>query len=100
MGGACPIVLTHPCVELLSRASGTGEAGKSTFIKQMRIIHGQGYSDADRADFRSLVFRNIFTAVSALSEAMTFLKIPFQIAANKVSLVLIAEGCNVIGLTW
>ncbi|KAL5469382.1 hypothetical protein EMCRGX_G030633 [Ephydatia muelleri] len=64
---------------------GTGEAGKSTFIKQMRIIHGQGYTDADRADFRSLVFRNIFTAVHALTEAMPSLKIPFQNAANKES---------------
>eukprot|EP00731_Ephydatia_muelleri_P017783 Em0010g881a len=64
---------------------GTGESGKSTFIKQMRIIHGQGYTDADRADFRSLVFRNIFTAVHALTEAMPSLKIPFQNAANKES---------------
>ena len=76
--------------------TGTGESGKSTFIKQMRIIHGQGYSDADRADFRSLVFRNIFTAVSALTEAMTSLKIPFQNAANKVQLV--AE-CRVLQLS-
>lgn len=28
---------------------GTGESGKSTFIKQMRIIHGNGYSETDRA---------------------------------------------------
>jgi hypothetical protein len=27
---------------------GTGESGKSTFIKQMRIIHGAGYSDDDK----------------------------------------------------
>jgi hypothetical protein len=28
--------------------TGTGESGKSTFIKQMRIIHGAGYSDDDK----------------------------------------------------
>jgi|688.fasta_scaffold192100_1 uridine kinase len=28
--------------------AGTGESGKSTFIKQMRIIHGAGYSDDDK----------------------------------------------------
>uniref|UniRef100_A0A3Q4GVA4 GNAS complex locus n=1 Tax=Neolamprologus brichardi TaxID=32507 RepID=A0A3Q4GVA4_NEOBR len=27
---------------------GTGESGKSTFIKQMRIIHGGGYTDEDK----------------------------------------------------
>ncbi|KAI1706349.1 g-protein alpha subunit domain-containing protein [Ditylenchus destructor] len=30
---------------------GTAESGKSTFIKQMRIIHGQGYSDRDKRQF-------------------------------------------------
>ncbi|EDM12965.1 guanine nucleotide binding protein, alpha 14, isoform CRA_b [Rattus norvegicus] len=42
---------------------GTGESGKSTFIKQMRIIHGSGYSDEDRKGFTKLVYQNIFTAM-------------------------------------
>lgn len=62
---------------------GTGEAGKSTFIKQMRIIHGAGYSDSDRAQFRVLVYRNIFLGMTLLTEAMDNLKIGYAIAANK-----------------
>ncbi|KAF3848604.1 hypothetical protein F7725_015101 [Dissostichus mawsoni] len=40
----------------------TGESGKSTFIKQMRILHGAGYSEADRKGFTRLVHQNIITA--------------------------------------
>lgn len=56
---------------------GTGESGKSTFIKQMRIIHGQGYSEDDRRGYSKLVFQNIFQAIQALSRAMDMLKIQY-----------------------
>ena len=65
--------------------SGTGEAGKSTFIKQMRIIHGQGYSDKDRAEFKVQVYRNIYTGMQILIEAMEHLKIAFSKPESKVS---------------
>ena len=65
--------------------SGTGEAGKSTFIKQMRIIHGAGYSDSDRAQFRVLVYRNIVLGMTRLVEAMGNLKISYTNTANKAS---------------
>ncbi|XP_071322518.1 guanine nucleotide-binding protein subunit alpha-14-like [Trachinotus anak] len=56
---------------------GTGESGKSTFIKQMRIIHGSGYSEADRKGFTRLVFQNIVTAIQALIQAMKTLQIDY-----------------------
>lgn len=56
---------------------GPGESGKSTFIKQMRIIHGAGYSEEDRKGFRPLVYQNIFVCMRALLEAMDRLQIPF-----------------------
>ncbi|KAM4532240.1 guanine nucleotide-binding protein subunit alpha-14-like [Fundulus diaphanus] len=56
---------------------GTGESGKSTFIKQMRIIHGAGYSEADRKGFTRDVFQNIITAIHALIDAMRQLKIDY-----------------------
>jgi len=63
---------------------GTGESGKSTFIKQMRIIHGQGYSEDDRKSFAKLVYQNIFQAMQALCRAMTNLKIPYANPKNEV----------------
>ena len=64
---------------------GTGEAGKSTFIKQMRIIHGQGYSDRDRAEFKALVYRNTMKGIQIMIVAMDTLKIPYADASNKVT---------------
>ncbi|XP_027443601.1 guanine nucleotide-binding protein subunit alpha-15 [Zalophus californianus] len=57
---------------------GPGESGKSTFIKQMRIIHGAGYSEEDRKGFRPLVYQNIFVSMRAMIEAMDRLQIPFS----------------------
>ncbi|XP_006869110.1 PREDICTED: guanine nucleotide-binding protein subunit alpha-15 [Chrysochloris asiatica] len=56
---------------------GPGESGKSTFIKQMRIIHGAGYSEEERRGFRPLVYQNIFVSMQTLIEAMDRLQIPF-----------------------
>ncbi|EYC34181.1 hypothetical protein Aduo_002033 [Ancylostoma duodenale] len=46
---------------------GTGESGKSTFIKQMRIIHGNGYSDEDKRAHIRLVYQNVFMAIQVSS---------------------------------
>uniref|UniRef100_A0A3Q1MUH6 Guanine nucleotide-binding protein subunit alpha n=1 Tax=Bos taurus TaxID=9913 RepID=A0A3Q1MUH6_BOVIN len=70
---------------------GTGESGKSTFIKQMRIIHGSGYSDEDRKGFTKLVYQNIFTAMQAMIRAMDTLKIQYVCEQNKENAQLIRE---------
>uniref|UniRef100_A0A7N6BW04 Guanine nucleotide-binding protein subunit alpha n=1 Tax=Anabas testudineus TaxID=64144 RepID=A0A7N6BW04_ANATE len=49
---------------------GTGESGKSTFIKQMRIIHGGGYTDEDKKSYAKLVYQNIYTSMQAMIRAM------------------------------
>ncbi|KAL0111173.1 hypothetical protein PUN28_012824 [Cardiocondyla obscurior] len=61
---------------------GTGESGKSTFIKQMRIIHGSGYSDEDKKGFIKLVYQNIFMAMQSMIRAMDFLKIQYGDSSN------------------
>ncbi|XP_031788293.1 G protein alpha q subunit isoform X4 [Nasonia vitripennis] len=61
---------------------GTGESGKSTFIKQMRIIHGSGYSDEDKRGFIKLVYQNIFMAMQSMIRAMDLLKIQYAESSN------------------
>lgn len=51
----------------------------------MRIIHGKGYTDNDRAEFTQLVFQNIFTAIQALIKAMEMLSITYENQTNRVS---------------
>ncbi|CAH1994551.1 unnamed protein product [Acanthoscelides obtectus] len=62
---------------------GTGESGKSTFIKQMRIIHGAGYSDEDKRGFIKLVYQNIFMAMQSMIKAMDLLKIQYGDPSSK-----------------
>ncbi|XP_077462759.1 guanine nucleotide-binding protein subunit alpha-14-like isoform X2 [Stigmatopora argus] len=62
---------------------GTGESGKTTFIRQMRIIHGRGFSAQDRKEFAQCIFQNIFTAIKAMTGAMTILKIPYSNPDNE-----------------
>ncbi|XP_016957095.1 G protein alpha q subunit [Drosophila biarmipes] len=56
---------------------GTGDSGKSTFIKQMRIIHGDDYSEKERREYIKLVFQNIFMAMQSMIKAMRTLEIPY-----------------------
>ncbi|MBN3315543.1 GNA11 protein, partial [Atractosteus spatula] len=76
-----------PCALL----PGTGESGKSTFIKQMRIIHGTGYTDEDKRGFTKLVYQNIFTAMQSMIRAMETLKIQYKYEQNKSNALLVRE---------
>ncbi|KAL0832721.1 guanine nucleotide-binding protein G(q) subunit alpha isoform X4 [Ostrinia nubilalis] len=70
---------------------GTGESGKSTFIKQMRIIHGSGYSDDDKRGFIKLVYQNIFMAMQSMIRAMDLLKIQYGNPSNAEKAELISS---------
>lgn len=54
---------------------GTGESGKSTVIKQMKIIYGsqdgrKGFSDDERLAFKALVYRNVLRSAKAMIDAL------------------------------
>jgi len=57
---------------------GCGESGKSTFIKQMRIIHGCGYNDEDKEGFKMIVYQNIHMGMGQICRAMDELEIPYS----------------------
>lgn len=50
---------TNRTVKLL--LLGAGESGKSTILKQMRIIHDVGYTTEERKVFRAVVYGNIIS---------------------------------------
>jgi len=62
---------------------GTGESGKSTFIKQMRIIHGQGYSNEEHRDFIKYIYQNILTSIQNMIKAMRSLQIEYENTDNQ-----------------
>ncbi|XP_075758656.1 guanine nucleotide-binding protein subunit alpha-15 isoform X4 [Pelodiscus sinensis] len=73
---------------------GAGESGKSTFIKQMRLIHGAGYSEEDRKGFATLVYQNVFASIQAIIRAMETLQIPYAQPEN-VENARLVMGVNV-----
>ncbi|XP_065103680.1 guanine nucleotide-binding protein subunit alpha-14 isoform X1 [Paramisgurnus dabryanus] len=70
---------------------GTGESGKSTFIKQMRIIHGTGYTDEDKKDFVKLVHQNIVFAMQSMTRAMEVLNIAYANPDNQAHGAMVNE---------
>ncbi|KAI8872284.1 G protein alpha subunit [Ramicandelaber brevisporus] len=49
---------------------GSGESGKSTIVKQMRIIHQQGYTHEELALFRLSIYKNILDSAHDLVVGM------------------------------
>ncbi|CAH8465355.1 unnamed protein product [Schistosoma curassoni] len=70
---------------------GTGESGKSTFVKQMRIIHGAGYTDMEKYAFKTLVYQNIFLAMQTMCDALCALSIELEYPVNQENMELIIK---------
>lgn len=56
---------------------GAGESGKSTFLKQMRIIHGQDFDEEQVREYRSIIYSNILKGMRVLIDARQKLSIPW-----------------------
>jgi guanine nucleotide-binding protein G(i) subunit alpha len=61
---------------------GTGDSGKSTIAKQMKIIHEKSYTDKERAEFKSVVHSNTIQSMIAILRAMTQLQVEFGDSAR------------------
>ncbi|KAJ6005013.1 hypothetical protein N7540_012812 [Penicillium herquei] len=57
---------------------GAGESGKSTIIKQMRIIHSRGFPEEERHQTRAVIYSNIVIAFKVLLDIMNAENIDFQ----------------------
>ncbi|KAI3386208.1 hypothetical protein SNEBB_010835 [Seison nebaliae] len=55
---------------------GAGESGKSTIVKQMQILHKNGYNDDEKAEKRNDILRNIKDAISSIGDAVITLTNP------------------------
>ncbi|TRZ00015.1 hypothetical protein DNTS_033213 [Danionella cerebrum] len=61
---------------------GAGESGKSTIVKQMKIIHEAGYSEEECKQYKAVVYSNTIQSIIAIIRAMGRLKIDFGDAAR------------------
>ena len=63
---------------------GAGESGKSTFVKQMKIIHGDGYSIHELNNFINIIHGNLLTSVVQVIKAMDKLNITLHNPSSQV----------------
>ncbi|KAG6810536.1 Guanine nucleotide-binding protein subunit alpha [Tricholoma furcatifolium] len=91
---------------------GAGESGKSTVLKQMKLIHHGGYNDSERDSYKEIIFSNTIQSMRAILEALpqldialnpsndarrsTILALPPQIEAD----ILPADVADAIKVLW
>ncbi|XP_069690430.1 guanine nucleotide-binding protein G(f) subunit alpha isoform X1 [Periplaneta americana] len=61
---------------------GTGESGKTTIIKQMKILHISGFSESDRKDKVEEIRQNIHESIYDLVTNMSLLKPPVNLNSD------------------
>lgn len=69
------ILLLGECTPCSSKTladvcSGAGESGKSTILKQMRIIYSEGFHLDERKEVRQVIFSNMIVAFKIIAEEM------------------------------
>jgi hypothetical protein len=70
--------------------AGTGESGKSTIAKQMRILHTEGFTMPELISFKPVVFNNTITCMKVLVSATNRLSLPVK-EENRVSFLYLLE---------
>ncbi|OAF71007.1 Guanine nucleotide-binding protein G(q) subunit alpha [Intoshia linei] len=78
-------------LELKLLLLGTGESGKSTFIKQMRVIHGNGYSREDLMGYRVQIAQNVYLCIQTLVKAAYTLNIKYDNHLNDANAAVIEK---------
>ena len=67
---------------------GAGESGKSTIVKQMKIIHETGYSSEECLQYQPVVYSNTIQSLMAIIRAMGQLRIDFRNHDRAVSKII------------
>ncbi|CEP19171.1 hypothetical protein [Parasitella parasitica] len=57
---------------------GSGESGKSTIVKQMKIIHQNGYSQDELKSWKLTIFKNIIESIQAIIAAAEKFEYKFE----------------------
>ena len=64
---------------------GAGESGKSTFLKQMKIIHGVVFEPEHLKEFRKIIYQNMIKGMRVLVDAQRKLGIELGDPANRLA---------------
>ncbi|KAF7724426.1 guanine nucleotide-binding protein subunit alpha [Apophysomyces ossiformis] len=70
---------------------GAGESGKSTILKQMKLIHDGGFSRDEKESFKEIIFSNTLQSMRVIIEAMENMDIDFAYPENQRHAALIMD---------
>ncbi|CAI4221623.1 unnamed protein product [Auanema sp. JU1783] len=73
---------------------GPGESGKSTTLKQIRIIHDQGFSEEERKAKKEIIYANLLGGVSDVITYMESNDVNYQIPNSKDYSKVIRKFCD------
>lgn len=68
---------------------GAGECGKSTILKQFKILHKNGFSEKEKLDAVELIHANTLQSIQALCQACIDLSIPLSPEETAASTALL-----------
>ena len=71
---------------------GSGESGKSTIVKQMKIIHQNGYKPDELMLFRTTIYKNTLESAHHILLAMRKIGVDCVDPSNRVRLTLSCAG--------
>ncbi|KAJ8587682.1 guanine nucleotide binding protein, alpha subunit [Rhizopogon salebrosus TDB-379] len=63
---------------------GSGESGKSTIVKQMKIIHQNGFTTEELMTFRPIIYRNTIDSAQAIVIQMRNMNVECETPANRL----------------
>lgn len=70
---------------------GAGESGKSTIVKQMKIIHDSGFTPEDFRQYKPVVYSNTIQSMVAILRAMQTLRISFADPAREQDAQMVSD---------
>lgn len=62
---------------------GAGECGKSTILKQMKIINMNGFTKEDFEQYKEIIYSNTVQSLGSIVKAMETLNIPYENPARE-----------------
>lgn len=77
---------------------GAGESGKSTFLKQMRIIHGIKFEPELVREYQLVIYQNVVRGMKVLVDARDKLNIPWENPKNSECGNYILNFDNIVAL--
>ena len=63
---------------------GSRESGKSTILKQMKIIHQDGFSEAELAEYTTTIYRDVLESAQSLVTFMKKIGVECEQYSNRV----------------